>query len=590
MFGPTLQAALTILVAASLATYVQLRAAQTPLRGPLLALLGALAVWSGGVILRYSARTEPDVLGGMLVTWLGVANVPALWMLLAARWARVRALERRPGLAVVLFVPALLTWLSLATSPWHGLFFREISVHAPPERGPLFYAYLVYAYGMITGGIALYLARPLRGEGAPSYRESVTLAVAALLPMVVSALYIARLLPVPYDPTPGSLAISLGIFVFGVFRYQLLDALPLARGDAIDHLREALLIADAGGVVIDANRSAALILGLAVPAERPLHLRDALAPLGADADALAALEERFEALAPDAGAPTAELRSRDGRRIEVSIRCLRAPGGGVLGRLAVLRDRTEEHRHEDLLRQSQKLETVGRLVAGVAHEVNNPLAFVRSNLNHLERVAQDAQKRLADGDRAAAAELAELPAIVAECLDGIDRIKRIVDAMRRFSRPPGEEFAPLDVNEVVRVALRLAELRRSERVAVETELAPGLPPVLGSATRLEQVALNLLVNAKQALEARDGGRIAVRTRLAGDIVQLEVSDDGPGIPEEHRERIFDPFFTTKGPEQGTGLGLSIAYDIVREHGGVLELRSRGDGGACFVAHLPRLGG
>jgi PAS domain S-box-containing protein len=587
MFGPTVQAAVTILVAASLATYVQLRAAQTPLRAPLLALLGALIVWSGGVVLRYSARTEPDVLGGLLVTWMGAATVPALWTLLAARWTRVRALEQRPALGAVLFVPALLTWLAVATSSWHGLFYRSIPVEGPSERGPLFYAYLVYAYAMVFVGIGLYLAKPRPTADASGHRESLLLAIAALLPTVASALFIARLLPLPYDPTPGSLVISLGIFVFGVFRYQLLDALPLARGDAIDHLREGVLIADAGGALLDSNRASVALIGRTAADARGLHLRELLAPLGADPVELEALERRFTSIAPDVAAPPVELRTKDGRRIEVAARCLRAPGGGALGRLAVLRDRTEEHRHEDLLRQSQKLETVGRLVAGVAHEVNNPLAFVRANLNHLERVAQDALKRLDGADARAASDLAELPAIVAECLDGIDRIKRIVDAMRRFSRPPGEEFARIDVNDVVKVALRLAELRRTERVAVETRLDPELPPVFGSATRLEQVLLNLLVNAKQALETRDDGRIVVETRLAGDIVQVEVRDDGPGIPDEFRDRIFDPFFTTKGPEQGTGLGLSIAYDIVREHGGVLELRPRGAGGACFVAHLPR---
>jgi two-component system C4-dicarboxylate transport sensor histidine kinase DctB len=103
------------------------------------------------------------------------------------------------------------------------------------------------------------------------------------------------------------------------------------------------------------------------------------------------------------------------------------------------------------------------------------------------------------------------------------------------------------------------------------------------------VFLNLLVNAKHALADRPAGRVEVVARLVGDIVEISVRDDGPGIPEALRHRIFDPFFTTKGPERGTGLGLSIAFDIVREHGGVLELRPTTDGGACFVTHLPQHG-
>jgi signal transduction histidine kinase len=279
-----------------------------------------------------------------------------------------------------------------------------------------------------------------------------------------------------------------------------------------------------------------------------------------------------------------EFTTRAERRLEVAGKCVRDAQGEVLGRFVLLRDRTEERRVEQLLRQSQRLETVGQLVAGVAHEVNNPLAFVQANLRQIERLAALAAKRPGEPDRDAE-EVAELPQIVAECIDGIERIERIVDSMRRFSRAPSDEFVAVDINRVVDASIRLADLHRSSSVAVDARLASVLPPVHGSAARLEQVFVNLLVNAKQALANRPRGRVEVATRLAGDIVQVRIEDDGPGIPEPHRERIFDPFFTTKAPEQGTGLGLSIAFDIVREHGGVLELR-RASPGACFVVHLP----
>jgi signal transduction histidine kinase len=252
----------------------------------------------------------------------------------------------------------------------------------------------------------------------------------------------------------------------------------------------------------------------------------------------------------------------------------------------VLRDRTEERRTESLLRQSQKLETVGSLVAGVAHEVNNPLAFVQANLSQLEGMAALISKRLPALEGGEAEELAEMPQLVAECIEGIGRIRRIVDAMQRFSRVPSDEFAPVDVNCVIEDSIRLADLHRNRDVLVQSLLEPDLPFVHGSASRLEQVFLNLLVNAKHALAEQSAGRIEVATRLVGDVVEISVRDDGPGVPEALRDRIFDPFFTTKGPEHGTGLGLSIAFDIVREHGGVLELRLTTDGGACFVAHLP----
>jgi signal transduction histidine kinase len=586
MFGATLQAALTLLVAAALATYVQLRGAHSPLRTPLLALLVALIVWSAGVIWRFAADTTDGAFAGLVVSWLGVATVPPLWLLMAARYARASVLERRPVLGAAPFMPAVLTILAIATNPYHELFFRGFTRDATPGRGPFFYVYLAYAYPMVIGGIALYLVSAWRIWNTDAWRRASLLTGAALLPTLASVLFILDRLPLPYDPTPAMLGISLVILTFGVFRYQLLEALPLARGDVIDQLRDGVLIADAEGRVVDANPGALAILDRGFAEVRGLRLGELLAPLGSNAAAVESLVARVEERVSDATAPPLELATTNERRIEITAKCLRGPDGGTLGRFAVLRDRTDERRTEALLRQSQKLETVGSLVAGVAHEVNNPLAFVQANLSQLERMAAIVAKRLPALDPGEAEELAEMPMLVAECTEGIQRIRRIVDAMRRFSRMPDDEFVPVDVNRVVEEAIRLADLHRNRDVLVQPLLEPGLPPAFGSAARLEQVFLNLLVNAKHALADQPAGRIEVATRLAGDIIEVSVRDDGPGVPEPLRHRIFDPFFTTKGPERGTGLGLSIAFDIVREHGGLLELRPTTDGGACFVTHLP----
>jgi PAS domain S-box-containing protein len=586
MFGATLQAALTLLVAAVLATFVQLRARHAPLRVPLISLLVALIVWSGGVIWRFAATDAHGAFQGLVFTWIGVATVPPLWFLMAARFARVRSIERRPALALALFVPSILTLLALATTSKHQLFFRTFVPHGLPERGPLFYAYLVFAYTMVIGGIALFLVAARRMWSSSEWPRAALLASAALLPTVASLLFICRLWPVAYDPTPAMLGCSLVMLTFGVFRYQLLEALPLTRGDVIDHLRDGVVITDAAGRVIDANPCALAILGRARTEVRGARLGELLAPLVRDTGAIHSLGERFERLAPDAAAPPVELSTRQERRIEITARCLRAPNGETLGRFATLRDRTDERRTEHLLRQSQKLETVGSLVAGVAHEINNPLAFVLANLSQLEDMAELVSKHLPALEGDEAEQVAEMPQLVGECIEGIGRIRRIVDAMQRFSRVPSDEFTSVDVNRVVEDSIRLADLHRNRDVLVQPLLEPELPRVHGSASRLEQVILNLLVNAKHALAEQSAGRIEVVTRLVGEVIEISVRDDGPGVPEALRHRIFDPFFTTKGPERGTGLGLSIAFDIVREHGGVLELRPTHDGGACFVAHLP----
>jgi signal transduction histidine kinase len=586
IFGATLQAALTLLVAAVLATYVQLRARQAPLRVPLQALFVALIIWSGGVIWRFAANDVQSAFAGLVVTWIGVSTVPPLWFLLAARYARVRSLEQRPALAAALFVPSIFALLALATTREHQLFFRDFLPHGVPQRGPLFYAWLAVAYPMVIAGVALFLGNARHMWTTNEWKRCLLLAGAALLPTTASLLFVARLWPMAYDPTPAMLGCSLVILTLGEFRYQLLQTLPLARGDVIDHLREGIVIADATGRMIDANPAALAILGCVIAGVRGARLAELLTPLGGNAAEIEALSQSFERLAPDMGAAPVELSTRTDRRIEITARCLRAPEGEALGRFAVLRDRTDERRTEALLRQSQKLETVGSLVAGVAHEINNPLAFVQANLGQLERIAALVSKRLPDLGGEEAEDLIEMPQLVAECHEGIGRIRRIVDAMQRFSRVPSDEFVPVDVNHVLEEAIRIADLHSNRAVLVQALLEPGLPSVHGSASRLEQVFLNLLVNAKHALADRPAGRIEVATRLIGNVVEVSVRDDGPGVPEALRHRIFDPFFTTKDPERGTGLGLSIAFDIVREHGGVLELRTTAGGGACFVTHLP----
>jgi len=257
------------------------------------------------------------------------------------------------------------------------------------------------------------------------------------------------------------------------------------------------------------------------------------------------------------------------------------------GRFLVIRDRTEERHRERLLQQRQRLESVGVLAAGVAHEVNNPLAFVRANLAHMELLAAELLKLAGADGRKVAPELLEMGDVVAESVQGLDRIARIVESLLRFARPPVDELRPVSLSRVAEHALRFAALHRGAPLRVETELAPALPAIEGSEDRLVQVVLNLLLNARQALAGRSDGWIRVETAAEGASVVLRVRDNGPGVALSIRERIFDPFFTTRGPGEGTGLGLAIAYDIVREHEGTLELEAQPGGGACFALRLRR---
>jgi signal transduction histidine kinase len=235
-------------------------------------------------------------------------------------------------------------------------------------------------------------------------------------------------------------------------------------------------------------------------------------------------------------------------------------------------ERTQQlERAQARLVQSEKLAALGELVAGVAHELNNPLTSVLGYAQLLEAGELDGE----DARRALGVVLQEA-----------DRARRIVQNLLTFARQRAHERGPVDVNAALEqtVALRRYEL---ERAGVEfvLDLAWDLPLIEGDLFQLQQVFLNLINNAAQAL-AGARGRIEIRTAHREGRVVVEVADTGPGIPPEHLPRIFDPFFTTKDVGEGTGLGLSISYGIVRDHGGEIYAENRPEGGARFVIELP----
>jgi C4-dicarboxylate-specific signal transduction histidine kinase len=252
-------------------------------------------------------------------------------------------------------------------------------------------------------------------------------------------------------------------------------------------------------------------------------------------------------------------------------------------RLVVLEQLAESERRrlraERERAEVDRLVLVGQLAAGVAHEVNNPLAFVKSNLNFLER-----ELRHEGGP----VDMEELRDVVAETQDGVLRIQQIVMDLRRFSREldEGEEGRAEDA---IQEAKRLASVRLRGLGDVVLEIEPGLPPLRLGQRHLVQVLLNLLVNAADAVEDAEPARraaIAVRARRAQGGVRLEVEDNGPGLPQEVLARLFEPFFTTKPPGKGTGLGLALCREYVSRVEGSLHAENRPEGGARFVLWLP----
>ncbi|MBU8896440.1 histidine kinase [Corallococcus sp. H22C18031201] len=233
---------------------------------------------------------------------------------------------------------------------------------------------------------------------------------------------------------------------------------------------------------------------------------------------------------------------------------------------------------------ADRLIALGRIAAGVGHEINNPLAFILSNLEYIHQELQQ-KERLTEQDRQ------EILEALAETRDGAERIRLIVRDLQTLSRAEDVGSGPADVGAVVRTAAKMAmhELRHRARLVLECD---GMPPVQGNGSRLGQVFLNLLLNAAQAIPPghaeQNEVRIVARHGLPGQVL-VEVKDTGCGIAHEHRERIFDPFFTTKPLGVGTGLGLSVCHGIVTSLGGALTVESEPGRGSTFRVMLPVAG-
>ena len=263
----------------------------------------------------------------------------------------------------------------------------------------------------------------------------------------------------------------------------------------------------------------------------------------------------------------------DSRVTNVAIAPLVTKQFNVIGRLIIVDDITERIELESQLSQAEKMSSIGLLAAGVAHEVNTPLAVISS-------YAQMLQKQL-NGDEKRAA-----------LLDKITRqtfrASEIVNSLLNFSRTSGTEFGEVDLNKIIHETLALLEHQfKTSQVKVQQELLPTLPLIHGNSGKLQQVFLNLFLNAKDAMAG--GGTLRVTT-ANGDVVKVIIADTGSGIAQEHIQRIYDPFFTTKNGgrdgRKGTGLGLSVTYGIIQEHAGKIQVESRVGVGTTFYLELP----
>ena len=332
----------------------------------------------------------------------------------------------------------------------------------------------------------------------------------------------------------------------------------------LDSMPHAVVLTDASFQVVQANVSAERLLPRIGP--------DAITGLRSVGD-LDLVSLAYEVLAGRRAEAEGEARLADGGFLEVAVAPWRDTSGHAEGLVLVMLDVTTTRRLRDQITQSEKLSSLGRMIAGVAHELNNPLTSVIGYAQLL--------RTMPPGEKFSA----RLDTIRKEA----ERCRRIVQNLLRFARTHTPERRPFSLNEIVEnMAQLLAYPVRSSGCRIVLDLDRAVPSVVGDAHEIEQAVVNLVTNAQQAMAAAETpGAITLKTSCGSEgQVVLEVDDEGPGIPEPARTRVFDPFFTTKPAGQGTGLGLWLVYNAVSAHGGSISAGASPSGGARFRLEFP----
>lgn len=372
-----------------------------------------------------------------------------------------------------------------------------------------------------------------------------------------------------------------------------------------ENLFEGVLVVDQDGMVSFANTSARTLLDSPQAVGQPL---DRIMRLDGVPFAQACWPEVMRQGLPRRQDDALFLTAA-GTRLNVTFACSPlVEQGTCVGAIISFRDISQLKTAQQEALQASRLASVGQLAAGIAHEINTPiqyvgdnLRFVRDSVHDITAVLDRARTQLAAGADARTFEDAyaqadidylreELPAAIAQSLDGVSQVSRIVLSMKEFSHPGSSHKSMTDLNRALDSTLTVSRNTWKQVATIQTDFDPDLPAVHCHAGEINQVFLNLIVNAAHAIEASGKplpGRIDVRTRKDGDMVRISIKDSGTGISPAIRDKIFDPFFTTKAVGKGTGQGLAICLDVVKiKHGGRLEVTGNEGLGAEFIVSLP----
>jgi signal transduction histidine kinase/CheY-like chemotaxis protein len=507
------------------------------------------ALWALGEMWVQGARGGESILAARRLLWLGAALLPPAWVLTAATAADAPWVRHQPWRAAFGAVPMLLIYSMLWFDP--GGSFTSWTT-ARPVHGPLFYVFVPIGWIQIAIGTGYFLSGALKRHRAHPLRV-VAIVTGSLLPMVGNLIHFLPSAP-PVDLTPVFLGLGGLLIRLSILDSGLAMVLPMGRSDVLEQVPTGVLIADLDGRVIDSNRAARELLGAA--RVDGLRLSDLIA----------------------------RAKELPGRTIEVESAPLQRHFGDA-GQVALLMDRTEAAHLERQLLQSQKLESLGLLAGGVAHDFNNLLTGILGNA-HL-----------------ALAEL-QRPHPARECLSDViqaaELAARLTGQMLAYSGRGRLDVHAVDLSREVRGIQALLHSTVSKNVQIVLDLRDGLPAVDADPAQVQQVILNLVINAAEAIGDRSGvvrvstgasglsaedlhGLVSGAGMKPGTHAWLEVRDSGCGMEPATVARMFDPFFSTKFT--GRGLGLAAVLGIARGHRAGLRVLSEEGRGTTIRAYF-----
>jgi signal transduction histidine kinase/CheY-like chemotaxis protein len=512
------------------------------------------ALWALGEMWVQAARSPETILLARRILWLGAALLPAAWVLTAATAAAAPWVKPQPWRAAIGAVPMLLCYSLLYLDP-SGHFTSWTTPR--PVHGFFFYVFVLLGWIQIGIGTLYFLQAAVRRHRAHPLRV-VGIIAGAALPALGNAIHLLPNAP-PVDLTPIFLGMGGLLIRFSILDSGLSSVLPMGRSDVLEQVPTGVLIADLDGRVIDSNRAARELLG-----EEPVEGHPLATAIG-------------------------RARNLPGRNVEVETAPLHRSFGEA-GTVALLTDRTEAARLERQLLQSQKLESLGLLAGGVAHDFNNLLTGILGNA-HLA--------------------LAELdpPHPARECLEEViqasELAARLTGQMLAYSGRGRLDVRAVDLAREVRAIFALLQSSVSRNVQVVLDLGDDLPPVEADPAQVQQVILNLVINAAESIGDRAGvvrvstgaselGADDLRVLVSGSSMAnglhawIEVRDSGCGMDAATVGRMFDPFFSTKFT--GRGLGLAAVLGIARGHRAGLRVQSDPGRGTTIRVYFPAGGG